>query len=197
MARQMWKVGDLAKQTGLTVRTLHHYDQIGLFSPSKLTESGHRLYTKEDIAALQQIISLKQLGFALDEIKQLLKEPDFDPEELIRLQISRLSEQITAQEKLRAHLRELSELLNARENVTTGHMLKAIQMQKVNQSEHFSPKQRDEMMKHYKSLGKNKLEEYDLLGEKLIKKFRLEMENGTPPDHPVVRNLAKQWKRGS
>src|SRR6266567_2674802 len=71
----MWKVGQLAKRTGISVRTLHHYDQIGLLTPSHRTESGHRLYDDGDVARLQQIVSLRQLGFALDAIRDLLHRP--------------------------------------------------------------------------------------------------------------------------
>ena len=63
------KVGELAKRTGLTVRTLHHYDAIGLLKPSLHTEAGYRLYTANDIARLQQVLSLRQLGFSLDEVR--------------------------------------------------------------------------------------------------------------------------------
>ena len=59
------KVGKLAKQTGVSIRTLHHYDEIGLLKPSHRTEAGHRLYTPGDIARLQQIKSLQHLGFSL------------------------------------------------------------------------------------------------------------------------------------
>ena len=59
------KVGDLARRTGLTVRTLHHYDLIGLLKPSLHTESGHRLYTGRDVGRLQQVLSrLRPLGFS-------------------------------------------------------------------------------------------------------------------------------------
>ena len=73
------KVGELAKRTGLTIRTLHHYDEIGLLKPSGHTESGHRLYTADDIARLQQVISLRQLGFSLEEVRDCLDRPDFSP----------------------------------------------------------------------------------------------------------------------
>ena len=66
------KVGDLAKQTGVSVRTLHYYDEIGLLSPSHRTEVGYRLYSKDDIIRLQQIVSLKQIGFSLEEIRDCL-----------------------------------------------------------------------------------------------------------------------------
>src|SRR5207302_5644108 len=79
------KVGELARRTGLTIRTLHHYDEIGLLKPSLHTESGHRLYTADDVARLQQIVSLRQLGFSLDEVRDCLNRPGFSMLEVIRL----------------------------------------------------------------------------------------------------------------
>ena len=72
-----WKVGELASLTGLTVRTLHHYDEIGILKTSEYSSSGHRLYLEEDIIRLQQILPLKQLGISLEEIKDCLQNPDF------------------------------------------------------------------------------------------------------------------------
>lgn len=66
-----WKVGELAKRTGLSMRTLHYYDEIGLLSPSRRTEADHRLYAAHDIVRLQQIKSLRHLGFGLEEIRGL------------------------------------------------------------------------------------------------------------------------------
>ena len=69
------KVGTLARKTGLTVRTLHYYDEIGLLSPSRRSEAGYRLYGADDVARLQQIMSLRQLGFSLEDIQALLDHP--------------------------------------------------------------------------------------------------------------------------
>ncbi|WP_409346021.1 MerR family transcriptional regulator [Paenibacillus sp. MBLB4367] len=90
-----WKVGELAKHSGITVRTLHHYDRIGLLSPSRTTESGHRLYTDPDVVTLHHILSLKQLGLALEEINVMVHNHFFRPEEMLKLQLSRLNEQTT------------------------------------------------------------------------------------------------------
>ena len=91
MPKQCWKVGELAARTGLTVRTLHHYDAIGLLSPSDRTESmhgsGHRLYTADDLARLHQILCLKQLGFALEQIREYMTRADYDPRQVIRLHL--------------------------------------------------------------------------------------------------------------
>ena len=63
-----WKVGELAAHTGLSVRALHHYDEIGLLSPSARTPSGHRLYAHADVERLQQVQSLRSMGMSLDEV---------------------------------------------------------------------------------------------------------------------------------
>src|SRR4051812_46097872 len=91
------KVGELARRTGLTVRTLHHYDEIGLLKASLHTESGHRLYTACDVARLQQVLSLRQLGFSLEEIGDCLDKPGFSALEVIRLHVARLQEQMEHQ----------------------------------------------------------------------------------------------------
>lgn len=72
-----WKVGALAKATGLTVRTLHHYDEIGLLQPSARLAGGHRLYDAADAARLYQIIRLRQLGFPLSQVAKVLAEPEW------------------------------------------------------------------------------------------------------------------------
>src|SRR5262249_28935324 len=94
------KVGELARRTGLTVRTLHHYDAIGLLKPSLHTEAGYRLYTAGDIARLQQVLSLRQLGFSLEEVRDCLDRPGFSPLEVIGLHLARLRGEIELQQKL-------------------------------------------------------------------------------------------------
>src|ERR1700675_313077 len=94
------RVGELAKRTGLTIRTLHHYDEIGLLKPSLHSESGHRLYTASDVARLQQVLSLRQLAFSLEEIRDCLGRPGFSPLEVVRHHVARLREQIQLQRGL-------------------------------------------------------------------------------------------------
>jgi DNA-binding transcriptional MerR regulator len=71
-----WSVGALAKAAGLTVRTLHHYDELGLLRPSERTAAGHRRYTEPDLHRLYQIRLLRQLGMSLEEIGDVLADPD-------------------------------------------------------------------------------------------------------------------------
>jgi DNA-binding transcriptional MerR regulator len=69
---------EFARIAGVTVRTLHHYDRIGLLKPKRYTSAGYRLYSKQDLVRLQQIITLKFIGFSLSQIKNLLNSNSFD-----------------------------------------------------------------------------------------------------------------------
>ncbi len=71
-------VGEVSTLARVSVRTLHHYDEIGLLSPSHRSDSGYRLYDIEDLARLQQILFYRELGFPLAEIRQLMLDPAFD-----------------------------------------------------------------------------------------------------------------------
>ncbi|WP_276357967.1 MerR family transcriptional regulator [Cohnella caldifontis] len=75
MGKQVKEISELA---GVSVRTLHHYDEIGLLTPSSVTPAGYRLYSGEDLERLQQILFFKEIGFSLQEIKEILDSPGFD-----------------------------------------------------------------------------------------------------------------------
>ncbi|HUX13755.1 MAG TPA: MerR family transcriptional regulator [Spirochaetia bacterium] len=73
-----YSVKDIATMAGVSVRTIHHYDHIGLLKPQDVTGAGYRLYGDEELNRLQQILFYRELGFALSEIKATLDRPDFD-----------------------------------------------------------------------------------------------------------------------
>src|SRR5438105_8916320 len=118
------KVGELARRTGLTVRTLHHYDEIGLLKPSLHTEAGHRLYTAGDVVRLQQVLSLRQLGFSLEEVRDCLGRLGFSPIEVIRLHLARLREQITLQRRLCERLEAVADRLQAAGEVSADEFIR-------------------------------------------------------------------------
>jgi DNA-binding transcriptional MerR regulator len=104
-----YRVGEFAAQTGVSVRTLHHYDQIGLLRPAGYSEGGHRLYSDADLLRLQQIVTLRYLGFALPQIKELLARPDFDLLASLRIQRRALRDRIAELERIDAAIAELVE----------------------------------------------------------------------------------------
>jgi DNA-binding transcriptional MerR regulator len=79
-------VGEVARLSGVSVRTLHHYDQIGLLPPSGRSESGYRIYSDPDLAKLQQVLFFRELGFALDDIGRIMNDKTFSPREALLLQ---------------------------------------------------------------------------------------------------------------
>ncbi len=99
-------VGEVAALAGVTVRTLHHYDRIGLLSPSGRTAAGYRQYAPADLDRLHQVLLYRELGFPLEEVATLLDDPSADPEahlrrqhRLLRDRLERTSEMIAAVEK--------------------------------------------------------------------------------------------------
>ena len=73
-----YTVSQVAKMAGISVRTLHHYDQIGLLKPADRTEAGYRLYREPELLRLQQILFFKELEMPLEEVRQILDDPGFD-----------------------------------------------------------------------------------------------------------------------
>jgi DNA-binding transcriptional MerR regulator len=89
-----YSVGQVAGFAKVTVRTLHHYDEIGLLSPSDRTAAGYRRYSESDLERLQQILLYRELGFALEEIATILDDPQADPSAHLRRQHRLLTERI-------------------------------------------------------------------------------------------------------
>lgn len=90
MTKKLMFVHEVAKLTGITARTLHYYDEIGLLKPTKVTESGYRMYDDTALNLLQNILLFRELEFPLKEIKAILNSPNFDPSEVIAQQIKLL-----------------------------------------------------------------------------------------------------------
>jgi MerR family transcriptional regulator, thiopeptide resistance regulator len=131
-----WKVGDLAGRTGLSVRTLHHYDEIGLLSPAGRTGSGHRLYCAEDVLRLQRIRSLRALGFGLEEIREFLEKPGFSVRGVIELHILGLEEQIRVRQELLRRLEVVAARLRSAQEISAEELVRTA-MDVIEMSERF------------------------------------------------------------
>lgn len=112
MARQRsYQVKEVAEIAGVSVRTLHHYDEVGLLSPRGRTDAGYRLYGEEDLLRLQQILLGRELGLSLEEIRRSLDDPAFDHRATLLRQRAELEERAQRTEAmLRAIDRALSQL---------------------------------------------------------------------------------------
>jgi DNA-binding transcriptional MerR regulator len=188
------KVGELARRTGLTVRTLHHYDEIGLLRPSLHTESGHRLYAAGDVARLHQVVSLRQLGFSLEEVRDCLDRPGFSPLEVIGLHVARLREQIAMQRGLCQPLEALAEHFRAAGEVSADEFLQTIEVMTAIEN-YYTPEQLETFRKRNEeaaAAGVDIAKQGQADWAELIEDYRVEMERGTDPADLRLQALEKR-----
>lgn len=189
---RLWKVGELARQTGLTVRALHHYDEIGLLSPSRRSAAGYRLYDGEDIARLLQILSLRQLGFSLEEIRDCLAKPEFSLPRVLGLHVSRLREGIELQRRLCSRLETVAERLRSSEVVSVEDFLET--MEAMNMFEkYYTQEQLQQLEERKKTLGEERIRQVEQEWPQLIAQVRTEMDKGTDPASETMQRLSKRW----
>jgi DNA-binding transcriptional MerR regulator len=189
------KVGELARRTGLTVRTLHHYDEIGLLKPSLHTEAGYRLYTAADVARLQQVLSLRQLGFSLEEVRDCLDRPGFAPLEVIRLHVARLREQIDLQRRLCDRLEALAERLRAAGEVSADEFLFTIEVMTMIE-QYYTPEQL-KSFEERRNAGGPEMQEMIQKGPQMWADLFTDVDAalgaGVPPEDPQAQELARRW----
>ncbi|HEY4561371.1 MAG TPA: MerR family transcriptional regulator [Thermoanaerobaculia bacterium] len=188
-----WKVGELAKRTGVSVRALHHYDEIGLLLPSHRSEAGYRLYTEVDVARLQQIRSLRALGFSLEESRDFLKRPEVTPDRVLQLHIAHLKEQIAAQQSLADRLEQVARRWRSDENVPTEEFLQIIEVTNMI-GKYYTPEQMEQLKQRSEMLGEDHIHQAEAEWPELMAKVQAEMDKGTDPADERVQALARRWK---
>jgi DNA-binding transcriptional MerR regulator len=188
------KVGELARRTGLTIRALHHYDEIGLLKPSLHTPAGHRLYTAADVARLQQVLSLRQLGFSLEQVRDCLDRPGFSPLEVIRLHVARLRKQIELQRQLCAGLEALAAYFESAGEVSAETFLQAIEVMTMIEN-YYTPEQLESFRKRTEeaaAAGQDIARQGAADWAALMADYTAEMQKGTDPADPRVQALEKR-----
>jgi MerR family transcriptional regulator, thiopeptide resistance regulator len=109
LVRVPYTVGQVARLSGVTIRTLHHYDAVGLLSPSKRAPTGYRLYTDDDLEQLQQVLLYRELGFALDSIAEILSQAGSDRTAHLRRQHTLLCDRISQLQAMAAAVQRVLE----------------------------------------------------------------------------------------
>jgi DNA-binding transcriptional MerR regulator len=192
MKQPPWKVGELARNTGMSVRALHHYDEIGLLKPSLRTQSGHRLYDRTDIERLQQIHSLRLMGISLDETRRLLDGASASPRQVIDLHLTRLHEQIALQKRLVGRLRALAHHLDTAKPVSIDELCRAIE-EMMRTEQYFTPEQLEVLEHRRISVGEDRLRQVRDDWDEIIPKVRAAMENNVDPTSPEMLALARRF----
>ena len=181
----VWKIGELARRTGLTVRSLHHYDEIGLLSPAERSDGGHRVYDEADVQRLYRIVSLRSLGFPLDAIAQALDSRAFDPKAAVDDHLRRLEAQIAQEQQLLDKLRTLRQRLDADDFLTT---IEEITMRE----RYYTPEQLDQLEQRRQQLGEETIKDVEREWAEIFATLKQEMEGGTDPADPRLRPIGER-----
>jgi DNA-binding transcriptional MerR regulator len=182
------KIGQLARQTGLTVRTLHHYDAIGLLTPSGRAENGYRLYNRADIARLHQVQALRRLGLSLEDSGAVLAGKDSDIATLVARQVAQLNEQIEHATLLRDRLLGLQEDFAARAEPDLKEWLTTLELMAIF-DKHLTPEESARWREH-KRAGQRKDGD---AWRALVTHIHGLIGAGVPADAPAAQESAHQW----
>ncbi|MGW1869250.1 MerR family transcriptional regulator [Streptomyces mauvecolor] len=196
MSESTWKVGPLAEASGLTVRTLHHWDTIGLLSPSRRTPGGHREYTEDDIARLYQVLALRGLGLGLDTIAVCL-DSGVDPMRVLRDHRESVEAHLAALTGLRDRLVRIEQEVADGRAPTTSAVLDALRAtgaaspaaeQAVRR--HLDDDQLRALGTHTAALGPAAHYLLEIEWPELYRRAEELRTSGVPPTDPRVRRLA-------
>lgn len=187
------KVGQLAKRTGISVRTLHYYDELGLLPPSGRTAAGYRLYTSGDIARLQQIRSLQYLGFSLAEVRDYLARPGSSLVGALELQIGRLKEQIEQQQRLCLDLEGLVSRLRCADSISVEELMRTMEVMK-RMEQYYTPEQLEYLRQRREQVGEARIREVETTAwPNLIAEVRAAIDQGVDPTSTQAGELANRW----
>ncbi len=185
------KIGDLAKKAGLSVRTLHHYDAIGLLSPSQRTDGGARLYGRDDLIRLHRIEALKRFGYSLPDIKASLDgQLAGSPLQLLQRQIAELDAQASRAQRLGRHLRYLVDMIAAGDETTATDWLNALELMNMIQK-HLDDDELDTLL----ASGPDTIAPTDPSWVALIDEVRVAWQQALPADSEAAHALAWRWIR--
>jgi len=187
------QVGQLARHSGLTVRTLHHYDAIGLLTPSDRSGAGYRLYDSDDVARLTQILLLRRLNLSLAEIREILARPESSLQETIGQQISHLREKIESQTLLVERLEAIHRRLEQAERVSVDQLTRLMEMMTMF-DKYYTPEQMEYLKKGGEELGEEEIRQAETEWPQLIARMQEEMAQDTDPANETVQALAKRWR---
>jgi DNA-binding transcriptional MerR regulator len=189
----MRRIGEVAAATGLTVRALHHYDDIGLLAASGRSAGGYRLYSDDDVRRLYRIVACRRLGFALGEIGPLLERDGGDPRAVVREQLDRLDAELELKRRLRARLVRLLDALESGGGASSALFLDAIEGMTM-ADQYYTPEQLAELEERRRALGDDGIRRAEQEWAALIAEAETERAKGTGPSDPRAQAIAARWQ---
>jgi DNA-binding transcriptional MerR regulator len=198
-ARKHYFIKKFAELTKVTVRTLHYYDEIGLLKPSERRPNGYRLYTEIDLMRLQQIVTLKFLGFSLEKIKELLSRPGFAVQKSLSIQAAIIDEEVRRLEQASRALREVAKTLENSRKIDWPKVTKIIEVIQMSEETKKTWQERfftERELKEFEELGKQftpaKIQAYQENWTALIDEVKQNLK--ADPTSEIAQYLARRWQ---
>ena len=185
-----WRVGELAAATGLTVRTLHHFDEIGLLHPAERSSAEHRLYTSQDVRRLHRILALRHLGVPLGDIAGSLDGVADDLAEVVRRQLESVERTIAAQHDVRRRIAGVMGVLGTGREPSAEQLIDA--MEAVVREPYVTGQQRARWKRRHGADG-GALAEWQRRAGALDADARRLAQAGVDPSDAAALDLARRW----
>jgi len=182
-------VGALARATGLTVRTLHHWDAIGLLTPSERSAAGHRRYGPGDVRRLYRVLALRRLGLPLDEVAAALAAEGGDLRLTVRRHLERVEAELAGARAVQRRLTALLASLERAEEPSVAELIRTIEEMAMYE-QHYTPEQLETLRERADAFGPERLRGVEQEWAELYDALRAEQARGTDPGAPAVQALA-------
>lgn len=193
MDQRRWKIGDLAAATGLTVRALRHFDDIGLLCPADRSPAGHRWYTAGDVRRLYRIVALRRLGIPLSRIAACLAGDAGTLETVVRAQLDQLDRHLQGQRQLRYRLGVLLRAVEQSTEPAIDELLRT--MEDMMERSQFTPEQLARAKQRHREPGfAERFAEWQVRCAELTKQLGVHLRDGADPADPAVQALAARWQ---
>jgi DNA-binding transcriptional MerR regulator len=194
----MLTVKQLSTLAGVTPRTLHHYDQIGLLKPSRVGENGYRYYGEESLLGLQQILFYRELGLPLEDIRQIMGRRDFDVLPALESHKTELTKRIARLERLIetvdntiSHLKGQKEMSN--KQIFSGFTPEEEEMYAREAEQMYDPETVRESNRKWKAYGKEKQQVILAEGKQIYVEMIAAMPKGA--DSAEAQALVERWRK--
>lgn len=197
MSEGRWSIGQLARTSGVTIRTLYYYDEIGLVPSSERTSAGHRRYTEDDVRRLYRVRALTQLGLSLDEVATVLDRGTEDLtalRDVLQAQLADLDAKSRRLAEVRQQVLGLIEQLDGEVMPEPERFLAALELAAPFHA-HFSARQRDALAERRAELGADTIDALRVQWLTITAELQEHRTKGTPVEDSAVQELAAGWRR--
>lgn len=180
------RIGELAERAGLTDRTLHHYDQIGLMRASERTDAGHRRYSEADVRRLYQVVALRSLGVPLARIAGALEGDGFTLKDAVTAQLEAVDAKLLHARRLRRRLERILKVLERSDDPLVEELTQIMEVMRMHET-YCTPEQLAQLEARREEVGSDEIAAIEREWAELSTEMKAHRDAGTDPTDPDVR----------